>query len=824
MHRRDIALKFFETIQDQIRHLRADLAHDRAADIKVVPARAAGAVAVEADGKGVLFAHVLPVHAHGCHPLAHGPGDIVHIRDAGIVVVIIMLHLRPEENVRNAEPPVLAAGEILRAALERRFENLSGDLQHRKRVRVRIRDEKIAAAHGLGQSRHIVCKARRRELRSARPELHRIEEIGERISLRRHTQRRVRRESVRQRTDHFIKPVLRAVLHLGKLLEPFAAARAVRGDGLARDALFFPGEHRFDADELLPAVGRLHDERAEKRLPRHGHVLVAGQQDIKIQFLTDAVGDIFVRGGEDAPRGKIALKAAVVDAERNVRNAFELFECRSRRRDRVGNADGGDMLRPLPDVHIVRHDADDTDTKAVFERVDARRVERRAAVFRAHIFAHAPRVQVPEIRAEIVRAEVEIVVAERHIVVAAAVHDPGKGAAVADRVVAEGAQRRALQQVAAVDDERIPVLFKAARAFEKADIPLVAAAVVRGVNVSVQVGSEVNSQLLICHSVLSPCKFRADLRGDPLNDEHEHDESEQYRAHLVPAVGAHRKDERRADAARADKTENGGVAQIHVKAVDDRGGEVRGELRQDAVADLLERGASGGVERFENALVEILDALDEHLRHHADRAERHREKPRERPGAGDADKHKAIHKRRDRADGGDHGAPDERDRLRHEIARRKERQRQRDDRADDRAEKRDAERLQQQIRHAVRAEREKELSRRVENAGEDVPRHGEAVAGGVAHAHGAARPREQARDDERRKELPDPRFRRGFVGFENFLVHSFPPQVRRLRSQWLSASMTMTVTKRTMRIMPRLSYSRQPIFSFIMRPRPPAPT
>ena len=88
----------------------------------------------------------------------------------------------------------------------------------------------------------------------------------------------------------------------------------MRGDGLAPDALFPPGQLRFHADELLSAVGRLHDERAEKRLPRHGHVLVAGQQDIEIQLLADAVGNVFVRGGEDAARGEIALKAAVVNA------------------------------------------------------------------------------------------------------------------------------------------------------------------------------------------------------------------------------------------------------------------------------------------------------------------------------------------------------------------------------------------------------------------------------------------------------------------------------------------------------------------------------
>ena len=47
-----------------------------------------------------------------------------------------------------------------------------------------------------------------------------------------------------------------------------------------------------------------------------------------------------------------------------------------------------------------------------------------------------------------------------------------------------------------------------------------------------------------------------------------------------------------------DKAQYGGIAQVHIKAVDDGGGEIGGELRQDAVADLLEGGAAGGIQRF----------------------------------------------------------------------------------------------------------------------------------------------------------------------------------------------------------------------------------
>ena len=53
--KRELSAVSLEVVQQQVGHLRADLAHDRAADIAVVPARAAGAVAAEAGGKYVVI-------------------------------------------------------------------------------------------------------------------------------------------------------------------------------------------------------------------------------------------------------------------------------------------------------------------------------------------------------------------------------------------------------------------------------------------------------------------------------------------------------------------------------------------------------------------------------------------------------------------------------------------------------------------------------------------------------------------------------------------------------------------------------------------------
>ena len=60
----------------------------------------------------------------------------------------------------------------------------------------------------------------------------------------------------------------------------------------------------------------------------------------------------------------------------------------------------------------------------------------------------------------------------------------------------------------------------------------------------------------------------------------------------------------------------------------------------------------------------------------------------------------------------------------------------------------------------------------MEDAGENVPRHLQPVAGGAADPHRRAGPCQKAGDDERRQQLPHPRLRRGGIGFFDSFVHS----------------------------------------------------
>ena len=127
------------------------------------------------------------------------------------------------------------------------------------------------------------------------------------------------------------------------------------------------------------------------------------------------------------------------------------------------------------------------------------RGEASGAIGPADILADASGMQRIKIAVQICHAVVEIVVSERHIVVSAAVHDLGKFLSAADRIVAIGSKRRALQQVPAVDNERVAVFLEPAGAFEKAEIFFCLAAVVGGVDVAVKIGGKVNRQLSFLH-------------------------------------------------------------------------------------------------------------------------------------------------------------------------------------------------------------------------------------------------------------------------------------------------------------------------------------
>ena len=113
-----------------------------------------------------------------------------------------------------------------------------------------------------------------------------------------------------------------------------------------------------EGDKRPAGIRGLNGKGAKDGLSRNAHMLVARQQNIKIQLLAQPVGDVFTACGKHPAGVEVPLKAAVVDADGDVRPALQRLQRLPRRRDGIGNRQSGQMLRPLPDVHMIGYDTD----------------------------------------------------------------------------------------------------------------------------------------------------------------------------------------------------------------------------------------------------------------------------------------------------------------------------------------------------------------------------------------------------------------------------------------------------------------------------------
>ena len=78
-------------------------------------------------------------------------------------------------------------------------------------------------------------------------------------------------------------------------------------------------------------------------------------------------------------------------------------------------------------------------------------------------------------------------ISQSHIVISAVVHDLRQCQGIPAGVMTERAEGRTLKDIAAVDDQGVPVLLKAVCAFEQPDVPLTGIAVVRRIDKGMEI-------------------------------------------------------------------------------------------------------------------------------------------------------------------------------------------------------------------------------------------------------------------------------------------------------------------------------------------------
>ena len=169
-------------------------------------------------------------------------------------------------------------------------------------------------------------------------------------------------------------------------------------------------------------------------------MLVAGKQNVKIQLLADPIGRVFAGFRKHPSAGQIPLKAAVVHTYGQIHPVTQSPQGISGSLHGIRNGNAGQMFRPLPDIHMIRHNAHKAHPQAVFQHLYPGR-EAAASVLSPDIFANTVSPQGIQIALQIGHAEIEIVVAKGHIVIAAAVHHFRELGGAADGVVTVGPQR-----------------------------------------------------------------------------------------------------------------------------------------------------------------------------------------------------------------------------------------------------------------------------------------------------------------------------------------------------------------------------------------------
>ena len=262
------------------------------------------------------------------------------------------------------------------------------------------------------------------------------------------------------------------------------------------------------------AIAGLDEMAVAKARAVHAHMLMAGEHEVKIQLRADAAGFVFVAVGEPLSGCKITFEAAVVDHHRHIAQGLDGLERARRRGHGLLDDELGGRLRVFPAGDIVRARADQAHAQAVFQLMHGIGCDGQLSLFVADVTAQAQRVQIVQIIGERVEAAVEIVVAERHEMIAREVHHRGDGMRAVlilrqalrlffvCQAVIEVGQRRALDRIAAVDDERVAVVRIFGGKAHQTHRAGLRVGVVGGVEIAVGIGGKADGKRLVHDELL----------------------------------------------------------------------------------------------------------------------------------------------------------------------------------------------------------------------------------------------------------------------------------------------------------------------------------
>ena len=234
-------------------------------------------------------------------------------------------------------------------------------------------------------------------------------------------------------------------------------------------------------------------------------MLMSGQQDVEVRLLRQAAGNIFLRIREERAGLQVPLIAAVINTDTDITVGPQLREGRSGCRDRLGNRKLCQVLRPFPQVHIIRHHAGKAYPKAVFQGFDPGFLQLQLAPAVADIGTNADRLHGMGVFLQHLIAEIEVMVTQGIHIQAHGIEGKGrrmhrKGIPMLQIILQEG---RALQRITAVRHDDIAVVPDRCRNVHQASGEMLPALVIHRQNLAVGIRGVVNLKRFLHASCLS---------------------------------------------------------------------------------------------------------------------------------------------------------------------------------------------------------------------------------------------------------------------------------------------------------------------------------
>ena len=331
-----------DVFDDHFRNFRGLILDQLALGIQGITTRAGGPVVVQTQRQLLIGGKLLALVEHRNHPIPHRAAHIYGDLQAGEIIIVIVLDNGHQETASDLQLSGFIPFKILCTAFQGSLQNLPVHQNGFQCIGEHIGRDHIPDGNLPVKALYQIAQAGNRQVRAGGIQLDLIKEIGNHRAIDRHFHMLARGQGDIQFSQGLVKK--NGVLGIQRCQERCHIFLRCTGIDQLRMCRHIPllGHRHIHTHILLCTIRRLAGMGTKKLQAGLGLVLMACQQHIKIQLLTDAVGLIFPRGRQKLPGFQIIFKPAMVDTDGNIHIfSLQFLQRRSRCGERFRHSDPG---------------------------------------------------------------------------------------------------------------------------------------------------------------------------------------------------------------------------------------------------------------------------------------------------------------------------------------------------------------------------------------------------------------------------------------------------------------------------------------------------